>query len=117
MKAHEILTQAGSEMDNRAVTYDQPQGERSMAKTIAMFNTLTGKNLTETEGWHFMSCLKMARSTQGEYRPDNHIDHAAYAALAGESASRADQKPDPETDPATEETYTWRTDTAIVDPA
>jgi len=88
MAAGEILDQAGKEMGDRAIHYDQPEGERSMAKTVLMFNILTGNEITETEGWHFMSLLKKVRSTQGAYRADNYIDEAAYAALAGESASK-----------------------------
>ena len=102
MKANEILQHAIAEMDARAITYDKPEGERSMAKTIAMFNALTGHALTETEGWQFMACLKMARSTQGAHHPDNHIDHAAYAALAGESASAANSQKAPDREWPTE---------------
>ena len=85
--AHEILTQAASEMQDRAKTYDKPEGERSMGKTVAAFNALTGHVLTEQQGWQFMELLKIARSNQGAYREDCFIDGAAYAALAGEAAS------------------------------
>jgi len=87
MNAHEILSNAAAEMDNRANTYDQPAGERSMTKTVALFNALSGQALTEVDGWKFMACLKLARSEQGDHRPDNYIDGAAYMALAGEAAS------------------------------
>jgi hypothetical protein len=75
-------------MEERAATYDQPQGERSMGKTVAMFNTLTEGKLTEEQGWLFMACLKMVRAQQGGYRADSYEDGAAYFALAGESAAQ-----------------------------
>lgn len=86
MKAHEYLEQAASEMQDRSATYDAPQGERSMGKTVAAFNSLTGHALTEEQGWLFMNVLKMARSQQGEFRADCYVDGAAYWALGGECA-------------------------------
>lgn len=87
MKAVEFLQQAQSEMFGRAVTYDCPDGERSMGKTVALFNALTGHSLTEQQGWKFMVCLKLVRSEQGDYRADNYVDGAAYFSLAGEDAA------------------------------
>jgi len=86
--AHGFLEQAAREMGQRAATYDKPEGERSMGKTVAAFNALTGHKLTEQEGWQFMELLKIARSNQGGYRADSFVDGAAYAALAGEAAAR-----------------------------
>lgn len=100
MKAIEILNQAAAEQKSRAVYYDAPQGERSMAKTVAMFNVLHGTQLTEVQGWQFMEILKMVRSSQGALRPDNFIDGASYASLAGEAASAAAaQEPSVESQP------------------
>lgn len=82
-----FLEQAAREMGDRAATYDRLQGERSMGKTVAAFNALTGHALSEQEGWQFMELLKIARSNQGGYRADSFVDGAAYAALAGEAAS------------------------------
>lgn len=87
MTANELLNQAVSEMADRAVTYDNSEGERSIPKTVEMFNTLTGHNLTYTQGWLFMTCLKMVRCQQGSHKQDNFVDGAAYMALAGESAA------------------------------
>ena len=86
--APQILSTAAKHLQERAATYDQPQGERSMGKTVAMFNTLTEHGLTEEQGWLFMACLKMVRAQQGDYRADSYEDGAAYFALAGESASK-----------------------------
>lgn len=86
--ASDFLEMAHLHMIDRAQTYDAPSGERSMAKTVAAFNAITGKSLTETEGWTFMELLKIARSFQGGFKQDNFEDRVAYAALAGEAASR-----------------------------
>ena len=90
--APELLEKAHGHMQDRASTYDAPEGERSMGKTVAAFNAITGHALSETEGWHFMALLKMARAHQGDYRADNHENHVAYAALAGEAAARENQE-------------------------
>jgi hypothetical protein len=84
MKAEDILTKAAGHLADRAKTYDKPEGERSMEKTVQMFNTLAGTQLTTEQGWLFMVILKMVRSQQGEYKADNYEDGAAYFALAGE---------------------------------
>ena len=83
-----ILQTARETIVDRGTTYDTDgQGqERSMAKVVAMFNALTGHNITETQGWKFMACLKLARSEQGQHKLDNYLDGAAYMALAGECA-------------------------------
>lgn len=86
--AAEILTTAAGHLKDRAATYDQPQGERSIGKTVAMFRVLTGIEMTEEQGWLFMVCLKMVRAQQGGYRADSYEDGAAYFALAGESAAQ-----------------------------
>lgn len=87
MKAEEILNKAAGHLSDRAKTYDKPEGERSMEKTVQMFNTLSGTQLTTEQGWLFMVLLKMVRSQQGDYKADNYEDGAAYFALAGERTS------------------------------
>ena len=49
MKAHEVLEKAAQHMRDRAATYDKPEGERSMEKTVAAFNAITGQDLTTAE--------------------------------------------------------------------
>ena len=88
LTAGSILNTAAQHMQDRAATYDQPQGERSIHKTVTMFNILTGAGLTDEQGWLFMTCLKMVRAQQGRYRADSYEDGAAYFALAGESAAQ-----------------------------
>lgn len=88
LTASDICQQAIETMKERGKTYDKSNGaERSMLKTVIAFNALTGHELTEEQGWQFMTVLKLARSQQGEYKADNYLDGTAYFALAGECAS------------------------------
>ena len=89
--APEFLAQAKAHMEDRAATYDNPEGERSMGKTVAAFNAITGKELSETDGWLLMTLLKAVRANQGNFKSDNYEDLTAYAALLGESAVKAQQ--------------------------
>lgn len=84
--APQVLQAALGHMQDRATTYDSAAGERSMGKTVAMFNTLYGKDLTEEQGWAMVCLLKMFRSSQGDFRLDNYEDLAAYAGLMAEGA-------------------------------
>ena len=85
--APKLLEDAAQALRDRAVTRDAEDGERSMARTVAIFNAMTGQNLTELEGWRFMISLKLARSMQGQAHLDDYVDLAGYAALAGECAT------------------------------
>lgn len=89
VNAHDFLRAAADHMNDRAKTYDKPEGERSMGATVEAFNAITGHALTEEQGWLFQEILKQVRSQQGAYRADNYEDAVAYAALRGESASRS----------------------------
>lgn len=86
--AANILRAAIGHMDQRAATYDKPEGERSMGATVDAFLAVTGVHMTEEQGWLFMALLKAVRSQQGAYRADSYEDGAAYFALAGEAAVR-----------------------------
>lgn len=88
IQASGVLTAAAGHLQDRAVTYDNPEGERSMAETVALFNTFTGHKLTESEGWRFMVFLKLVRSKQGKFKADNHEDAVAYEALAAEALQK-----------------------------
>jgi len=85
MDAIKILEMGAEEMKDRAKTYDQPNGEKSMGATVEMFNAMTGHTLTEEQGWKFMVCLKLVRSENGT-RLDSFVDGAAYFGLAGEAS-------------------------------
>ena len=87
--AGETLRRAADLIEQRGKQRDSDTGERSMARTVAAFNAIYGTNLTETQGWHFMELLKMARSSQGAYVADDFDDKVAYAALAAECEAGA----------------------------
>lgn len=81
--AGSILQSGAKAIQARASVRDLDK-ERSMKKAVLAFNALFGKDLTETQGWQFMVCLKMSRSSQGEFHIDDYEDQASYSALAGE---------------------------------
>ncbi len=85
--ASEINDQAMKHIRDRASTYDQPQGERSMGKIVIAFNAITGRDLTESEGWLLLQVLKDVRQWRNpnEYHQDSGEDCIAYAALKAES--------------------------------
>lgn len=87
--ATQILQHAVKEMADRAKTYDNEAGERSMDATVTAFEAVTGHSLTVEQGWLFMALLKAVRSQQGAYREDSYVDGAAYFGLAGEAACEA----------------------------
>lgn len=88
--APDLLIRAANIMAERAKQYDQPQGERSMGKAVTAFNAITGKALSESEGWLLLQILKDARQWQypDRYHADSGEDCIAYAALKAESLSR-----------------------------
>lgn len=88
IKASDVLKQGAQHMEDRAATYDNPKGERSMRATVDAFNAITGCMVSEEEGWLFMVLLKIVRSQQGDFKLDNYEDGAAYFALAAECAAK-----------------------------
>jgi len=84
-KAPELLARAAALLIERGRDYDQPQGERSMSKTVDAFNVITGLGMTETQGWLFMMCLKQVRAFSCVVpHKDSLHDLIAYAALMAE---------------------------------
>jgi hypothetical protein len=85
-KAAELLGRAAALMHERGQTYDDPEGERSMGKIVTAFNAVTGRDLTESEGWMFMQQVKLVRLfTRSDYHADSAEDNIAYAALLAEA--------------------------------
>lgn len=88
-RASDILDAAAGHMRDRAATFDKPEGERSMAQTVAIFNQFHGAGMTEAQGWHFMQILKDVRLfTRAGYHRDSGEDCVAYAALKCEAKAR-----------------------------
>ena len=88
VSASDFLGAAMNHLEDRASTYDNPTGERSMGRTVEAFNAITGHKLTEEHGWLFMCLLKQVRSQQGKYKSDSYEDLTAYASLMGECAAK-----------------------------
>ena len=87
--AAELLGRAARHMHDRASTYDEPGGERSMGKAVAAFNAITGRDLTESEGWLLLQVLKDVRLyARSGYHADSAEDCIAYAALKAEAKSK-----------------------------
>jgi hypothetical protein len=82
-----LLDAAAGHMRDRAATYDQPTGERSMGRAVQALNAILGRQaLTESEGWLLLQILKDVRDRQ---RTTPHLDSLedciAYAALKAEA--------------------------------
>lgn len=71
----------------RGKQYDAPGGERSMGRTVQAFNTITGRDLSEAEGWLLLQVLKDVRQWQNpdKYHEDSALDGVAYASLKAEA--------------------------------
>lgn len=89
VSAPDFLRRAADIMEERGKQYDKPEGERSMGKCVAAFNIVTGRDITEAEGWLLLQILKDVRQWQ---RPGFHQDSAddciAYAALKAEAKQK-----------------------------
>lgn len=89
MKSTEFLQAAIDVQAERGVTYDKPSGERSMGATVTAFNAITGRDLSEAEGWLLLQTLKDVRQWQNpsKYHHDSALDGVAYSALKAEALS------------------------------
>ena len=87
--APDLLKKAANIMEERGKDYDAEGGERSMGKTIAAFNCITGKFITESEGWLLLQLLKDVRQWSNKpYHSDSAEDCIAYSALKAEALSK-----------------------------
>mgnify|MGYP005610400315 FL=1 len=82
-----LLDAAAGHMRDRAATYDQPTGERSMGRAVQALNAILGRQaLTESEGWLLLQVLKDVRDRQRTTpHRDSLEDAIAYAALKAEA--------------------------------
>lgn len=87
--AIDFLERAADLMKERGKEYDSPEGERSMESTVRAFNAITGRDLSEAEGWLMMLLVKMVRqSAKKGFHRDSAEDAVAYSALMAESLAR-----------------------------
>jgi len=91
MKAEQFLRKGAELLEERGKQYDQPGGERSMGKAVQAFNAITGRDLTEPEGWLLLQVLKDVRQWQNpnKYHADSAEDCVSYAALKAEALSES----------------------------
>jgi len=91
MQADEFLLNAATTLKSRGKDYDSSQNrieERSMKKTIEAFNSITGNELNEEDGWLILLLLKQTRQySSTNYHHDSAIDSVGYAALLAECLS------------------------------
>lgn len=84
--APQFLSNAASIMAERGKQYDKPEGERSMGRCVVAFNAITGRGITEAEGWLLLQLLKDVRQWQRDgFHLDSAEDCIAYAALKAEA--------------------------------
>lgn len=75
--------------EERAKEYDKPEGERSMGAVVVAFNTITGQDITEAQGWLLMEILKNVRLfTAPGFHCDSALDGVSYASLKAEAKAR-----------------------------
>lgn len=86
--AQDFLQSALDRLQSAAQERDAPDGERSMARAVKIFNAWTGNDMSEADGWSFMVALKQARSVQGNFVADDGVDMAGYVALLFECCSK-----------------------------
>jgi len=83
------LNDAAKIMRERGKQYDSHSGERSMEQTVIAFNVITGKDISEAEGWLFMQILKDVRQwKKQEFHEDSAQDGIAYSALKAEALAK-----------------------------
>lgn len=77
----------------RGKQYDAPGGERSMGRTVQAFNAITGRDLTEAEGWLLLQLLKDVRQWQNpdKFHEDSALDGVAYSSLKAEALAAGGQ--------------------------
>lgn len=91
--ATQILCRAADLMEERGKQYDAKEGERSMDKTVAAFNTLTGHSLSAADGFLLLTVLKIVRDQQRQQaHQDSCEDLVAYASLYAETRLNETEK-------------------------
>lgn len=87
MKSTDFLKAAANIQAERGEQYNSPAGERSMGRTVAAFNAITGKDLTEAEGWLLLQVLKDVRQWHNprKYHHDSALDGVSFSSLKAEA--------------------------------
>mgnify|MGYP001810135460 CR=1 FL=1 len=83
-RAPELIEKALAALSGNAKLRDCPDGERSAARAAAIFSAWTGSQLSVSDVWRVLLCVKLAREIQGQFNADDYTDIAGYAGLLGE---------------------------------
>ena len=86
--ATQLLEDAAQLQRDRAKQYDvggTMDGERSMGKTVAAFNIITGHNILESQGWLLLQILKDVRDQTNGPHIDSLVDGISYSSLKAEA--------------------------------
>lgn len=90
MTRNDILTAAAQAVNGtRAQDYGTP--ESNCGRIAKLWEAYTGHSYTATDAAVMLALLKVARIGSGRVHPDNFVDLAGYAALAGEIATQEAQ--------------------------
>jgi hypothetical protein len=87
-----ILDEVKATLMARAADNDVGDKERLMERIVHIFTVITGKDMSEEEGWLFMVSLKLARLEVNKSNRDNWIDAIGYMALLGEYEEKEVEK-------------------------
>lgn len=89
--AQDFLQRAIDLLSERGKDYDQEE-ERSMVKTVQAFNIITGRDLTEEEGWLLQQILKDVRqwTDPSTFHRDSAEDCISYASLKAEALAKGE---------------------------
>lgn len=85
------LAAAAAVIAQRGTDYDRPDGERSMGAAVAAWSAITGRTLSEADGWLLMALVKMVRAQTATDPADSLLDLTAYTALMAEAWTGADE--------------------------
>lgn len=86
--AADFLRQALDALEQRAVIRDTPGGERSADRAANILTAWTGRNWSGLDVWQCLIAVKLARSEQGAFHPDDYVDLIGYSALAAETRAK-----------------------------
>lgn len=86
VKAHEILETAAKLVsgDRAAQHGDKVENHQNIA---ALWGAFLGVQITAEQAALMLALLKIARTKTGDHNPDDFIDIAGYAGIAGEIAA------------------------------
>ncbi|AGN81979.1 hypothetical protein N5K35_25105 [Pseudomonas sp. GD03651] len=92
-KSTDFLQAAIDVQAERGKQYDAPGGERSMGRTVQAFNAVTGRDLSEAEGWLLLQVLKDVRQWQNpdKFHEGSALDGVTYSSLKAEAMAAGDK--------------------------